>query len=130
MTLTLRPSISGSSSDIGASAAPACSTVAGIGDVNLHANAADLVLELVGGAVRDHAAGVDHGDPVGEPVGLVEVLGGQQHGRALADQALDGLPEVEPAARVEARGRLVEEDHRRSGDERRGEVEAARMPPE
>jgi hypothetical protein len=38
---------------------------------------------------------------------------------------LDHLPEREPAPRVEARGRLVEEDHRWACDERGREVEAA-----
>ena len=40
-------------------------------------------LELVGRALGDHRAVVDHDDLVGEPVGLVEVLRGQQHGGAL-----------------------------------------------
>ena len=39
--------------------------------------------------------------------------------------ALDRLPQREPAARVEARGRLVEEQHRRAVHERGGEVEPA-----
>ena len=64
-------------------------------------------------------------DPVGELVGLVEVLGGQQHGAALADQLADGLPHLPAGARVEAGGRLVEEDQRRPGDQARGQVEPA-----
>ena len=43
-----------------------------------------LALELVGRALGDLAAPVDHRDPVGELVGLVEVLRGQQHGAAVA----------------------------------------------
>ena len=96
------------------------------GDVE--ALAADLVLELVGGALGDHLAAVDHRDPVGEAVGLVEVLGGEQDGRAGGDPLLDRLPEADPAARVEAGRRLVEEEHRRAGDERGGEVEPAAHP--
>jgi hypothetical protein len=69
-------------------------------------------------------AAVDHRDEVGQPVGLIEVLGGQQDGRALGDEALDRRPHLQAAARVEAGGGLVEEQHRRAGDERRGEVEA------
>ena len=94
-------------------------------EVDLEPLAADAVLELVGGAVGDHAAVVDDRDPVGEPVGLVEVLGREQHGRAVGDEPLDRLPQVEPAARVEAGRRLVEEQHRRARDQRGGEVEPA-----
>ena len=90
---------------------------------HLEALAADLVLQLVGGALGDHLAVVDHRDPVGEPVGLVEVLGREQHRRPLGDPPFDRLPEPDPAARVEPGGRLVEEDHRRPRDQRRGEVE-------
>ena len=68
---------------------------------------------------------VDHGDPVGEAVGLVEVLGGEQHGRAGRDAVLDRRPQGQPAARVEAGGRLVEEQHRRLRHQRGGEVEPA-----
>jgi hypothetical protein len=42
-----------------------------IGHVDLDPDPSHLVLELVGRPVGDHAAGVDHGDPVGEPVGFV-----------------------------------------------------------
>ncbi len=96
-----------------------------IGERDLEPFAADHVLELVRRAVGDHSAVVDHRDPVGQAIGLVEVLGGQQHGGAVVDQVLDRLPQAEAAARVEAGGRLVEEDHRRLGDQRRGEVEPA-----
>ena len=40
-----------------------------------------------------------------------------------ATSSLDHLPQAQPAARVEARRRLVEEQHRRLGDQRRGEIE-------
>ena len=96
-----------------------------VGQVDLEALAADAVLELVGGAVGDHLAVVDDRDAVGEPVGLVEVLGGQQDGRAVGDEVLDRHPQVDAAARVEARRRLVEEQHRRARDERGREVEPA-----
>ena len=45
-----------------------------------------------------------------------------------ATSAFDHLPQAQPAARVEAGGRLVEEQHRRLCDERGGEVEAAAHP--
>ena len=45
--------------------------------------AADHPLEAVRGVVGDDPAVVDHGDLVGQRVGLVQVLGRQQHGRAV-----------------------------------------------
>ena len=42
--------------------------------VDLQPVAPDLRLELVRRPLGDHEAAVDHRDPVGEPVGLVEVL--------------------------------------------------------
>ena len=92
---------------------------------DLHAQATDARLELVRRALGDHVAVVDDRDPVGEPVGLLEVLGRQQDGRAVADELLDRLPQVDPRARVQAGGRLVEEQHRRARDERRREVQPA-----
>ena len=44
-------------------------------------------LSSSGVPVGDDPPGVDDADPVGELVGLVEVLGGQQHGRAVARRA-------------------------------------------
>ena len=92
-------------------------------EAHLEPLAADAVLELVGGALGDHVAVVDHHDPVGEAVGLLEVLRGQQHGRARRRARLDRLPHAQPRAGVEARGGLVEEQHRRPVDERGGQVE-------
>ena len=68
---------------------------------------------------------VDDHDLVGEPVGLLEVLGGQEERGAPANELLDHAPEVAPALRVEAGRRLVEEQHRRAVHERGGEVEPA-----
>ena len=65
--------------------------------------ATDLVLQLVGRALGDHGAHVDDGDPVGELVGLLEVLRREQQGRAFVLQLADEVPHVDPAARVEAR---------------------------
>ena len=92
--------------------------------MDLEALAADAVLELVGRALGDHAAAVDHGDEVGQAVGLVEVLRGQQHRRALGHQPFDRRPHLQAAARVQAGRGLVEEEHRRAGDERRRQVQA------
>ena len=90
--------------------------------------AADPVLELVGRTLGDHLTVVDHRDPVREAIGLIEVLGRQQHGRPLRHELLDHVPQREPAAGIEAGRGLVEEQDRRLGDERRGEVEPAAHP--
>jgi hypothetical protein len=64
-------------------------------------------------------------DPVGELLGLVEVLGREQHGGALLGEALDGLPDLEPSLGVEPGGGLVEEDDLRAPDEAHRDVEPA-----
>ena len=68
---------------------------------------------------------VDHDDVVGEAVGLFEILGGEQQRGAVGDELLDHAPQASAALRVETRGRLVEEEHRRAVHERGGEVEPA-----
>ena len=50
----------------------------GVGQHQVEALAGDLLLELGRGAVGDHPAAVEHGDAVGQPVGLLQVLGGQE----------------------------------------------------
>jgi hypothetical protein len=96
--------------------------------VDLQNLAADLVLELVRRALRDHRAQVDHGDPVGEVVGLLEVLRREQDRLALIDQLTDHRPEVHPAPRVEPGGRLVEEQHVGASDEAGCHVEPTTHP--
>ena len=115
----------GLSSSSRSTTATARSQVGAVGELDLQRRAADRRLELVGRAERDGPAAVDDLDPVGELVGLVEVLRGQQHGAALADQLADGLPHLAAGARVEAGGRLVQEDQRRPGDQAGGQVEPA-----
>ena len=81
-------------------------------------------LQLARRALGDHPAVVDDDDAVGQCVGLVEVLGGEQQRDALGDQVADDVPHALPAGGVEAGGRLVEEEHRRPRDEAGGQVEA------
>ena len=58
-----------------------------VGDHDLDALATDLGLELVGGAAGDRPAVVDDEDVVGELVGLLEVLRGEQQRGAAARRA-------------------------------------------
>ena len=85
---------------------------------------AEVGLELGRRALGDDAPVVDHHDVAGQAVGLLEVLGGEQHRRALGHQLLDDAPEVLAALGVEAGGGLVEEEDGRAGDEGGGQVEA------
>src|SRR5690606_32086936 len=73
---------------------------------NVDPFAADLRLQLVGRALGDGRAGVDHHDVVGELLGLFEVLRGEQQGGAAADEIGDDAPQFVAAARVEAGGGL------------------------
>jgi hypothetical protein len=57
-------------------------------------------------------------------LGLVEVLGSQEYGRAAVSEVLDHLPHLNAGLRVETGGRLVEEDDPRVADEAHGDVEA------
>ena len=67
---------------------------------------------------------VDDHDQVGELVGLVQVLGGQQHRRPGRGQRADGVPGDHAAARVETGRRLVKKQDARPGHQARGQVEA------
>ena len=81
----------------------------GVEQAHVQRAGADRGLELAGRALGDHLAVVDHRDPVGELVGLVEVLGAEQDRRALGDQRADDVPDLVARARVEPGRRLVEE---------------------
>ncbi|OLT12899.1 hypothetical protein BJF78_23060 [Pseudonocardia sp. CNS-139] len=84
---------------------------------------ADLLLQLGGRARGDHPPPVDHGDGVGQRVGLLQVLGGEQGGDAVGGQPADRLPQLVAPSRVEPDGRLVEEHHLGPPDEARGQVQ-------
>jgi hypothetical protein len=68
---------------------------------------------------------VDHRDAVGEHVGLLEVLGRQEHGGPVADELADHVPQRIAARKVEPRRRLVQEQHGRRLHERGRDVEPA-----
>ncbi len=55
---------------------------------------------------------------IAQLVGLLHVVGGQQDRLALAVELAEDLPQREAALRIEARGRLVEEQHRRAVEDR------------
>lgn len=87
--------------------------------------ARDQALELLRGAFGDHLAAIDQRDPVGQLVGLLQILRGEEDGGAARDQLADQPPDRATAARVEPGGRLVEEKHLRVADQAHRDVEPA-----
>ena len=102
--------------------------VRGVLQDHLDPIAADGALEAGGRVIGHGAAAVDHRDPVGQLVGLVEVVRGEEHRGAAGSQLADGVPDLAAAARVEAGGGLVEEEHLGREDHARGQVEPAAHP--
>ena len=76
--------------------------------------------------IEQTAAG-DDADPVGQVLGLVEVVRGQEHRRPAVAQRLEQLPERPPRLRVEAGGRLVEEEQLGPADDAQRDVEPAAL---
>ena len=97
-----------------------------VDELDLDGVALELALERVRRALGDDPAAVDDGQLRGQPVGLLEVVGGEQDRHPLvAGEALDLVPHVGPRLGVEAGGRLVEEEHAGAVDEAHGQVETA-----
>ncbi|CAM5578852.1 hypothetical protein SVIOM342S_02120 [Streptomyces violaceorubidus] len=97
----------------------------GVGEAEPDVPARDEPLEFLGGAFGGDPPVVQHGDAVGEFVGLRQVLGGEEDGDAAGDEFADDLPHVVAGAGVEAGGGLVEEDDPGAADQGHGDVEAA-----
>ena len=84
-------------SDSSSRAAPsnaraARSSCADVGERQPDVAARHEPLELVGCALRDQHAAVEHADPVGQPVRLLQVLRREEDRHAVRDEALDRLP--------------------------------------
>ncbi len=86
-------------------------------------SAGDAALQFVRGSLGDHPAVVQERDPVGQRVGFLQVLRGQEDGDAAGHQVADASPHVPAAARVQCGGGLVEEDHLRAADQGHRQVE-------
>ena len=74
--------------------------------------------QLGGRAAGHRDAVVDDHQPVGQLLGLGQLVGGQHDGDAVAAQRVDQLPHHDSRVRVHARGRLVEEHQLRPADHR------------
>jgi hypothetical protein len=94
-----------------------------VGEPEADVAAGDAALELVRGALGDQPAVVEQRDPVGELVGLLEVLRGEEDGGPAGHQLADELPHGAAAARVQAGGGLVQEDDPRVADQGHRQVE-------
>lgn len=66
---------------------------------------------------------IDQGDLLGQAIGLLEVLGGQQRGRAFPVRLVDDPPQPLAGAGLQPGGRLVERHDRRPSDQTGGEAE-------
>jgi hypothetical protein len=71
---------------------------------------------------------VDHDDLVGQSIGLIQVLRGEQDRGAFGHERADHPPQLDPAPRVQARRRLVQVQEPRTPNQARGEVEAPPHP--
>ena len=87
-----RSSGSGSPQPTRVSASSSELALGGVRELDLEDLAADALLELVARARGDHPAVVDHRDPLGELIGLLQVLGGQQQRGAPALEVSDRMP--------------------------------------
>ena len=85
------------------------------------------VAELVRAALGDDRAARDDRDPVGEPLRLVHVVRGQEHGLAEVAQAGDHVPGLPARRGVEAGRRLVEKEEVRIADQRDADVEPSKL---
>ena len=85
----------------------------------------DPRLEFARRALGDDPPLVHHRDLLREPIGLLEVLRGQQHRRPLATKLRDDAPQLLARARVEPGRGLVEQDDRRPPHQGRAQIQAA-----
>ena len=99
--------------------------LAGGSDLHVDAIVADASLQLLRRAVGNGLAVIEHDDVVGHPIGLLEVLRGEDDGGAAADEVGEHLPQVAAAARIEAGGGLVEEQHLGAAHQAGSDVETA-----
>jgi hypothetical protein len=85
---------------------------------------ADPGLDLGGWAVRDDPSPRHQDDAIGEGIGLLQVVGGEDDGLALGGDLAHDVPEVPSALDVDGGGRLVEYQQVGIGHQRHGESHA------
>src|SRR6266540_1567870 len=97
--------------------------VLGSADVDLDHLAPCALLQLGGCALGDGSAVIDDDDLIGQVVGFVQVLGGEQNVGPPVDEPAHRVPQVEAASWIHTRGRLVEQQQPRGADQTRPEVQ-------
>ena len=117
-------SVAGRSSPKRATTSRATLQVARAGEHEVEVRPADLGLQRGGRVGGDDPPAGDDPEPVGELVGLLEVLRREEDGRAFVAQPADLVPQRQARGRVKAGRRLVEEQHLGLVDERHREVQA------
>src|SRR5688572_17256583 len=85
---------------------------------------AQLTFEVLRGTFFHDDTVVDDGQPVTQLVCLFEILRGEEYGCSLLIDVAHLFPHRQAACGIEPGGRFVEEQHFRSVNERRREVEA------
>ena len=78
-----------------------------------HGEAREAREQVLGGVERDDPAGLHHRDAPAQRLGLLQVMRGQDDRVTVGVELADEGPQVLPQLDVDARGRLVEHDHRR-----------------
>ena len=124
-TRRVASSISGSPSPIRESAFTTDGYLGAVPNVHLDDVAADAALELTRRAGRHGPAVIDDHDAAGQVIGLVQVLRRQQDVGAAFHHGADGVPQLDPAARVQPGRRLVQQQQPRGAHQARAQVELA-----
>ena len=99
--------------------------LARVGELQADVAAGDAAFQLAGGSLGHQLPAVENREPVGELVRLFQVLRGEQDRDAAGHEVADDLPHRVAAARVQAGGRLVEEDDAGVADQGHRQIESA-----
>ena len=85
------------------------------------------VSESVRGSFGDDQSVRHHGDTVGQILGLVHVMGGEQDRRAERSKPIDQLPGLPARRRVESGRRLIQEEQLGLADDAQRQVDATAL---
>src|SRR5699024_7633740 len=81
--------------------------------------------DVVKFALHPDLSSVHDREPVGEPFGLFQLVGGEQNRCAFGGEGLDDLPGVSPSFRVHSGGRFVQEERLGASEDSQTQVETA-----